>query len=75
MSVKVLSGPTIVATPATAQVKQGGTTTFAVTLAGAPTAPVTVGVARTAGQHGPHREPREPHLHDGELEHRRRTSR
>ncbi|WP_211299735.1 cellulose binding domain-containing protein, partial [Amycolatopsis lexingtonensis] len=34
VSVKVLSGPTIVATPATAQVKQGGTTTFAVSLAG-----------------------------------------
>ncbi|MEQ0558500.1 glycoside hydrolase family 48 protein [Amycolatopsis sp. NEAU-NG30] len=49
VSVKVLSGPTIVASPATAQVKQGGTTTFAVSLAGAPTAPVTVAVARTAG--------------------------
>ena len=49
VSVKVLSGPTIVAAPATAQVKQGGTTTFAVTLAGAPTGSVTVGVARTAG--------------------------
>jgi hypothetical protein len=49
VSVKVLSGPTIVAAPATAQVKQGGTTTFAVTLAGAPSAPVTVAVARTQG--------------------------
>ncbi len=49
VSVKVLSGPTIVASPATAQVKQGGTTTFGVKLAGAPAAPVTVAVARTAG--------------------------
>ncbi|MDT7798583.1 MAG: hypothetical protein QOI78_2016 [Actinomycetota bacterium] len=49
VSVKVLSGPTIVATPATAQVKQGGTTTFGVTLAGAPTSPVTVAIARTTG--------------------------
>ncbi|MFJ1759909.1 glycoside hydrolase family 48 protein [Amycolatopsis sp. NPDC088138] len=49
VSVKVLSGPTIVATPATAQVKQGGTTTFGVTLAGAPTSPVTVAIAKTTG--------------------------
>ena len=49
VSVKVLSGPSIVASPPTAQVKQGGTTTFGLKLAGAPTAPVTVAVARTAG--------------------------
>ena len=49
VTVKVLSGPTIVASTATAQVKQGGTTTFGLTLAGAPTAPVTVAVARTSG--------------------------
>ncbi len=49
VSVKVLSGPTIVASPATVQVKQGGTTTFGVTLAGAPSAPVTVAVARASG--------------------------
>jgi hypothetical protein len=49
VSVKVLSGPTIVATPATAQVKQGGTTTFGVTLAGAPTSSVTVAIAKTTG--------------------------
>ncbi|MFG1647044.1 glycoside hydrolase family 48 protein [Amycolatopsis sp. NPDC049252] len=49
VSVKVLAGPTIVATPATAQVKQGGTTTFGVALAGAPAGPVTVAVARSAG--------------------------
>ena len=49
VTVKVLSGPSIIASPPTAQVKQGGTTTFGLTLAGAPAAPVTVAVARTAG--------------------------
>jgi hypothetical protein len=47
VSVKVLSGPTIVATPATVQVKQGGTTTFGVTLAGAPASNVAVAIAKT----------------------------
>jgi len=49
VTVKVLSGPSIVATPPTGQVKQGGTTTFGLTLASAPTAPVTVTLARTGG--------------------------
>ncbi|MFD8498058.1 glycoside hydrolase family 48 protein [Amycolatopsis sp. NPDC059657] len=49
VQVKVLSGPSIVATPPTGQVKQGSTTKFGLTLAGAPAAPVTVTVARTAG--------------------------
>jgi hypothetical protein len=49
VTVKVLSGPSIVATPPSGQVKQGSTTKFGLTLAGAPSAPVTVAVARTAG--------------------------
>lgn len=48
-TVKVLSGPTITASPTTTQVRQGGTATFAVRLAGAPAAPVTVAVARASG--------------------------
>ncbi|WP_043714905.1 glycoside hydrolase family 48 protein [Kutzneria sp. 744] len=49
VSVKVLSGPTIVASPAAVNVKQGSTATFGVSLASAPTGNVTVGVARTSG--------------------------
>ncbi|MFC0542809.1 glycoside hydrolase family 48 protein [Kutzneria chonburiensis] len=49
VAVKVLSGPTIVASPATVSVKQGSTATFGVSLASAPTASVTVNIARTSG--------------------------
>ncbi|MEU0092307.1 glycoside hydrolase family 48 protein [Kribbella sp. NPDC006257] len=47
--IKVLAGATIVATPATLNVKQGGTATFGVTLASQPSSSVTVAVARSSG--------------------------
>ncbi len=49
VAIKVLAGPTIVASPATVSVKQGGTATFGVTLASQPSASVSVAVARTSG--------------------------
>ncbi|GAB3933728.1 glycoside hydrolase family 48 protein [Kribbella albertanoniae] len=47
--IKVLAGATIVATPSTVNVKQGGTAKFGVTLASQPSASVTVAVARSSG--------------------------
>jgi hypothetical protein len=47
--IKVLAGATIMATPATLNVKQGDKATFAVTLASQPSSPVTVAVARSSG--------------------------
>ncbi|MCP2242649.1 glycoside hydrolase family 48 protein [Lentzea aerocolonigenes] len=47
--VKVLAGATIVASPATINVKQGDKATFAVTLASQPSSSVTVAVARSSG--------------------------
>ncbi|MEC3977572.1 glycoside hydrolase family 48 protein [Amycolatopsis sp. H20-H5] len=49
VTVKVLAGPTILASPPTADVKQGGSATFGVTLAGPPSVPVTVAVAKATG--------------------------
>ena len=49
VTVQVLNGPTILASPSTVSVKQGGTATFGVTLGSAPTSNVTVAVARTSG--------------------------
>jgi hypothetical protein len=48
-SIKVIAGPTILASPATVSVRQGSTNTFAVSLASQPTASVSVAVARTSG--------------------------
>ncbi|GLY47075.1 cellulose 1,4-beta-cellobiosidase [Lentzea sp. NBRC 102530] len=45
--VKVLSGPAVLASPATVSVKQGQTATFDVSLATAPSSPVTVTIARS----------------------------
>ncbi|MEV4314739.1 glycoside hydrolase family 48 protein [Actinocrispum sp. NPDC049592] len=47
--VKVLTGPTVVANPATVNVKQGGTATFGVTLASQPPSSVDVSVVRSSG--------------------------
>ncbi|MET8764921.1 glycoside hydrolase family 48 protein [Lentzea sp. NPDC004782] len=47
--VKVLAGATIVASPATINVKQGDKATFGVTLASQPSSSVTVAVARSSG--------------------------
>ncbi|WP_199442652.1 glycoside hydrolase family 48 protein [Umezawaea beigongshangensis] len=49
VSVKVIDGPTVVATPSTVSVKQGSTGTFGVALASAPTSTVVVALTRTAG--------------------------
>ena len=49
IAVRVLSAPTVVATPATVNVQQGGSTTVDVRLATQPTGTVTATVARTAG--------------------------
>ncbi|MDX8142428.1 glycoside hydrolase family 48 protein [Lentzea sp. BCCO 10_0061] len=46
-AVKVLSGPAVVASPSTVSVKQGQTATFDVSLATAPSQPVTVTLARS----------------------------
>ncbi|WP_439657021.1 glycoside hydrolase family 48 protein [Lentzea sp. HUAS TT2] len=46
-AVKVLSGPAVVASPSTVSVKQGQTATFDVSLATAPSQPVTVTIARS----------------------------
>ncbi|MDX8037674.1 Ig-like domain-containing protein, partial [Lentzea sp. BCCO 10_0856] len=45
--VKVLAGPAVLATPSTLSVKQGSTATFDVSLATAPSQPVTVTLSRT----------------------------
>ncbi|MGW4213906.1 glycoside hydrolase family 48 protein [Lentzea sp. NPDC004789] len=45
--VKVLSGPAVLASPSTVSVKQGQSATFDVSLATAPSGPVTVTIART----------------------------
>jgi len=45
--VKVLSGPAVLASPSTVSVKQGQSATFDVSLATAPSQPVTVTIART----------------------------
>ncbi|MGI5498568.1 glycoside hydrolase family 48 protein [Lentzea sp. CA-135723] len=45
-TVKVLSGPAVLASPGTVSVKQGQTATFDVSLATAPSSPVTVTIAR-----------------------------
>lgn len=47
--IKVLAGATIVATPTTLNVKQGGTVPYGVTLASQPSSSVTVAVARSSG--------------------------
>ncbi|MEU0877223.1 glycoside hydrolase family 48 protein [Lentzea sp. NPDC005914] len=47
--VKVLSGPAVVATPSTLTVRQGQTATFDVSLATAPSQPVTVMIGRSGG--------------------------
>ncbi|MFI9812703.1 glycoside hydrolase family 48 protein [Saccharothrix variisporea] len=47
--VKVLAGATILASPATINVKQGDKSTFGVTLASRPSSSVTVAVARSSG--------------------------
>ena len=49
VAIRVLAGPTIVASPATVSVRQGGTATFAVSLVSQPAASVAVAVARSAG--------------------------
>ncbi|NJP41959.1 glycoside hydrolase family 48 protein [Actinacidiphila epipremni] len=49
VGVHVATGPAIVASPTTLSVQQGKTGTFGVKLSSAPTANVTVAVARTAG--------------------------
>jgi hypothetical protein len=49
VGITVASGPSITATPGTLSVQQGKTGTFAVKLSSAPTANVTVAVARSAG--------------------------
>jgi hypothetical protein len=46
-AVKVLSGPAVLASPSTVSVKQGQSATFDVSLATAPSGPVTVTIART----------------------------
>ncbi|SMC92993.1 glycoside hydrolase family 48 protein [Lentzea albidocapillata] len=46
-AVKVLSGPAVLASPSTVSVKQGQTATFDVSLATAPSQPVTVTLARS----------------------------
>lgn len=46
-TVKVLSGPAVVASPSTVSVKQGQSATFDVSLATAPSQPVTVTIARS----------------------------
>ncbi|MET8764072.1 glycoside hydrolase family 48 protein [Lentzea sp. NPDC004782] len=46
-AVKVLSGPAVLASPSTVSVKQGQSATFDVSLATAPSQPVTVTIART----------------------------
>jgi hypothetical protein len=48
-AVRVISAPTVVATPGTVSVRQGTSTTVDVTLATQPQSPVTVSVARTSG--------------------------
>ncbi|MET9634793.1 glycoside hydrolase family 48 protein, partial [Lentzea sp. NPDC006480] len=45
--VKVLAGPAVLATPSTLNVRQGQTATFDVSLATAPSSPVTVTIARS----------------------------
>jgi hypothetical protein len=47
--IRVLAGPTVLASPAAVSVRQGGTATFAVSLASQPAASTTVTVARSAG--------------------------
>jgi Glycosyl hydrolase family 48/Cellulose binding domain/Bacterial Ig domain len=49
VTIQVLAGPTILASPGTISVRQGGTQTFAVSLASQPSANVTVAVARGGG--------------------------
>ncbi|ACU36112.1 cellulose binding domain-containing protein [Actinosynnema pretiosum subsp. pretiosum] len=49
VGVKVLAGQAILASPNTLSVKQGATGAFGVSLATAPSGPVTVAVARSAG--------------------------
>ncbi|UMP05583.1 glycoside hydrolase family 48 protein [Amycolatopsis sp. EV170708-02-1] len=49
VAVRVLAAPTVVATPSTVRVKQGGSAGVDVKLATRPTGPVTLDVARTAG--------------------------
>jgi len=49
VAVRVLAAPTVVATPSTVRVKQGGTAEVGVKLATRPTGPVTLNVTRTAG--------------------------
>jgi glycosyl hydrolase family 48/cellulose binding protein with CBM2 domain/Big-like domain-containing protein len=49
VAVTVLGAPTILASPGTVSVKQGGTSTVDLKLATQPSAPVTVGIARTSG--------------------------
>ncbi|MFI9008355.1 glycoside hydrolase family 48 protein [Actinosynnema sp. NPDC053489] len=49
VGIRVIAGQSIQVSPATLNVKQGGTATFGVSLATAPTSSVTVAVARSAG--------------------------
>ncbi|MFD5249791.1 glycoside hydrolase family 48 protein [Amycolatopsis sp. NPDC058340] len=49
VAVRVLAAPSVVATPSTVRVKQGGSARADVKLATRPTGPVTLNVARTAG--------------------------
>ena len=62
------AGITVSPTSGLVTTEAGGTATFTVVLDTQPTANVTIGLSQQR-HHGGHREPRQPDLHDRELEH------